>query len=405
MRSGAIIYPLLRSYGSLTELVESTKFFAVRAQQPTTTPYLVYREISSVPLNTKGDSQDNAADPRIRQRSILDTSRVQISVFGDTYLEAENIAVKVREALDREWGTVISPYENDIYVDSLVYESCVDDYDDDAGNRGVYVKHLDFIIRINRLHTSNTWTNTYSLAFDGVDDYVTFGDNSLWSINGSGGNRGFSLSVWVKLAETTDTQFIINKDGFYDSGSNHYEYQLLNRFNDQIRFVMKFGDTNTNYINFDSVSSITPGAWTHIVITYDLSGADTGLNMYINNVLKNTTNSGATVSLTGSWGTPADTACPVYMGRSAGADYTEGNIDEFSIWDEVLSADDVSKLYGSGSTGDPNRYPVASDYLVGFWRNGDGATYPTIPDASPNYSNDGTMTNMSSDDIVTAVPG
>jgi hypothetical protein len=71
----------------------------------------------------------------------------------------------------------------------------------------------------------------------------------------------------------------------------------------------------------------------------------------------------------------------------------------------VLSADDVSRLYGSGATGDPNKYPVSSDFLVGFWRNGDGATYPTIPDNSPLYSNDGTMTNMSSDDINTAVPG
>jgi hypothetical protein len=404
MRTGAIVFGMLRSYTSLMERIPSSKIFALRASQPTASPYIVYREVSTIPLNTKGATIGYFSDPRISQRSLVDTTRIQLSVFGKTYVDVEDIAVLIREAMDREWGTVPA-YPNDVYVDSCVFENCVDDYDDSAENIGVYVKHLDFVIRIVRLDISNTWTNQYSLAFDGVDDYVTFGNATNWSINGSGGNRGFSLSVWVNFAESGSSQYILNKDGLYYSGANHYEYFLMNRFNNQIRFCMKFGDTNTNFINFDSVASVDDDVWNHIVITYDLSGAATGLNMYINNVLKNTTNGGASVSLTGSWGTPSTTDNNLFMAKSAGTDYTEGKMDEFSIWDEVLSADDVSRLYGSGATGDPNKYPVSSDFLVGFWRNGDGATYPTIPDNSPLYSNDGTMTNMSSDDINTAVPG
>ena len=403
MRSGAIIYPILKAYASLTDLVSYTKFFAVRAKQATRSPYLVYREISTVPLNTKGDSQDVSSDPRIRQRSILDVSRVQISVFADDYVEVENIAVEVREALDREWGSVPSPYENDIFVDSIVFESSVDDYDDTADDRGIYVKHLDFIIRVNRLFISTTWINTYSLAFDGVDDYVTFGDNALWSINGSGGNRGFSFSLWVKLTESESAQYIINKSGFWDSGSNHYEYFLVNRYNNTLRFQMYFGDTITNYIQFTTEEALEDDTWYHIVVTYDLSAAATGLNMYINNVVFNTTKGTATVALTGSWGTPADTVAPVYMGRGS-AEYSDCKIDEFGIWDDVLTVDDVDDLYNAGATGDPNIFPLASDYLVGFWRNGDGATFPNIPDIAPNYSNQGVMTNMAAEDINTDVP-
>jgi hypothetical protein len=44
MRSGAIIYPLLRNYADLTALVPATKIFAIRGQQPTGGPYIVYRE-------------------------------------------------------------------------------------------------------------------------------------------------------------------------------------------------------------------------------------------------------------------------------------------------------------------------------------------------------------------------
>jgi hypothetical protein len=45
-------------------------------------------------------------------------------------------------------------------------------------------------------------------------------------------------------------------------------------------------------------------------------------------------------------------------------------------------------------------------YLLGYWRNGDPTgtgAFPTIVDQSSN-SNDGTMTNMASGDIVTDVP-
>lgn len=403
MRSGAIIYPLLSAYGELTSLVATSKMFALRAEQPTNASYLVYREISSIPLNTKGVSTDTAADPRIKQRSILDTNRVQISCFAQNYLEVENIAVKVREALDREWGTVNSPYDEDITVDSIVFEGAVDDYDDSAGNRGFYVKHLDFVIRVTRLYISNTWTNTYSLDFDGVDDYVTFGDNDLWTPNGSGGNRGFSISIWVKLAEI-DTYWMISKSGKYDSGATRYEWELLSRFNGQVRFRMYFNDSASNYVDFDSEQQLEADTWYHIVITYDLVHNSSGLNMYIDNVLKNTSNGGATASVTGVWGAVTNTVNPMYLARNAGVDYMVGKLDEYSIWDEVLTAADVEDLYNSGRTGDPNRYPVASNYLVGYWRCGDGATFSTIPDAAPQYSNNGEMMNMSADDINTDVP-
>ena len=41
--------------------------------------------------------------------------------------------------------------------------------------------------------------------------------------------------------------------------------------------------------------------------------------------------------------------------------------------------------------------------LIGWWRMGDGATFPTIPDASTN-SNDATMTNMNASDIRAFAP-
>ena len=153
MYSGAVIFQLLAASSGLTTLVPSTKIFAVRVQQPTTIPYIVYREIARVPLNTKGDSTDVNANPREKQRSILDTSTVSISVFTNRYDKAESIAVEIRNALDR-YHTSPSGLSNIISVDSIVFESAVDDFDEDYGDSGCYIKHLDFTIRINRILTN-----------------------------------------------------------------------------------------------------------------------------------------------------------------------------------------------------------------------------------------------------------
>jgi hypothetical protein len=150
MRSGAIIYPILIGNAAIDAVV-GAKVFAVRAVQTTEAPYIVYREISSTPTNTKGVSSDITADPRVNQRSMLDVTTVQISCFAPTYLRVEDLAVKVRSALDREWGTATGSFSSDVYLDSCVYDSCVDDYDDDYGDVGIYMKHLDFTLRIARL--------------------------------------------------------------------------------------------------------------------------------------------------------------------------------------------------------------------------------------------------------------
>ena len=46
---------------------------------------------------------------------------------------------------------------------------------------------------------------------------------------------------------------------------------------------------------------------------------------------------------------------------------------------------------------------TSSTSLIGWWRMGDGATFPTIPDASTN-SNDGTMVGMTANNIRAFAP-
>ena len=93
------------------------------------------------------------------------------------------------------------------------------------------------------------------------------------------------------------------------------------------------------------------------------------------------------------------------VGLSVGSAVSmSGWIDEISIWGENLTATKVAALYNSGKCGSPLVAPTTSLYLNGYWRMGDGATFPNIPDDSQQYSNQLVMTNMVSTDITTQVP-
>jgi len=390
MRSGAIIYPLLTNYADLTALVPATKIFAIRGQQPTGGPYIVYREISSVPLDTKGDSISVDADPRIKQRSILDTSRVQISAFAETYLEVENIAVEVRNALDREWGAVPSPYTSQISLDSCVYESSVDDYDDDYGSRGVYIKHLDFKLRINQIPPPDPYTNLYSLLFDGVDDYLNLGDSNIFTFGDGATDSPFSVSLWAKINDFT-------RAPLFAKSATDKEYHITTDASDKLR-IRLYDNSTGGYIQNKVDAAISTSGWRNYVFTYDGSGSQTGLNIYVNGPKP-----AQTRSISGSYTAMENTSSDLRIGTSEqNSFYLDGNIDEFALFNIELSPAQVTAIVNSGTPTDL----AAHTGLQGYWRMGDPtgtAAFPTITDESSN-NNNGTMTNMTSTDITTTVP-
>ena len=241
--------------------------------------------------------------------------------------------------------------------------------------------------------------NLYSLDFDGTNDYVDFGDENDFSINESGANRGFSISVWVKTSGNSDT--IISKS---QVAATTAEYQLeVGRDNKLTFWVYSSGNAaNYQYLRVDS-PIVGDGNWHHVVGTFNLADATTSLSVYIDGVKYVAADAATSYGASGTWVAANNTTAPLEMGRLGnGSNYFGGNIDEFSMFDAELNAAAVTSYYNSGTPTDLS----GEAYLVGYWRNGDTAgtsVYPTIEDYSSN-SNDGTMTSMASGDIVTVVP-
>jgi len=246
-----------------------------------------------------------------------------------------------------------------------------------------------------------SFKNLYSLDFDGVDDYLDCGDSNVLTPNDSGANRGFSISLWLNLS-ATGNQRIISKSGYFTAGSRRYEYEVRTQFATKAKFIIYGNQLSTINQTLTIDTTLSASTWYHIVFTFDLGSTSSSIVGYLDGVQK-THGSGATYTSAGTWSAIANTAAPLLFAREGNlSNYGNCKIDEVALFDDELSSGTVTSIYNSGTPTDLS----SESYLLGYWRNGDPngtAAFPTITDDSTN-SNNGTMTNMASGDIVTDVP-
>jgi len=354
MEVGRAIYNILKNDNAVSQTV-GTRISPNVMSQTSAFPFIVY--------DVASDSPDDVKDTT----APLDEIKVMISGYAEDYNTASKLANYIRTALDRKSGNYYG-----IDVQSIDFDGYDDIFDDDSGADGIYRKALDFTMRI-----TNSLNNIYSTEFDGVDDYVDI-DSAASTISSAAG----SISLWVKLGNMASSGnfFRVQVDG---SNLIHLFYHASS---DEIRFGYNGGGSATIATITDSIEN--DGNWHHLVGTWSTSANE--IKIYLDGTLKDTTSSLNT--LTGTFSAAG-------IGWNLTSNYYLGNIDEVSVFNAALSASDVTDIYNSGypaTLGDNSR-------LIGWWKMGDGATYPTIPDDSSN-SNNGTLTNGSSADFVADVP-
>jgi len=218
--------------------------------------------------------------------------------------------------------------------------------------------------------------STRSFNFDGVDDYIDFGNPASLQIT-----TDLSVSFWFKGSSTAD-QAIVAKDalglrcwGIWNNvfgAGNNLQFYIFN--SNSLTEVQ----TSANY---------NDGNWHNVVCVFKPS---TYLRIYVDGVLdgENTTSIPATIdndaaNLT--VGAIVSSGSPIYE--------FEGNVDEVAIWNSDQSSN-VSSIYSSGT-------PSAITGAVSHWRMGEQATFSTnwnVPD-NGSASNTGTSANMTIADL------
>ena len=223
----------------------------------------------------------------------------------------------------------------------------------------------------------DSFTNTYSLAFDGTDDYVQVADNSNLSFGDSVNDSPFSLSAWVKISNFNSAHIIFEKRD-YINNNNNFEYVLA---------ITSAGGINNNIYDNNVLNRrgrktsdglISLNTWYHIAMTYSGVGgtnASAGIKTYLNGVRVDNADNQKNI-----YTAMHNTNQPFNIGR-----ILAGNIDEASVFNIELSSTEVTNIYNSGVPNDLSSYSS----LVSWWRFEEGSG-STATD-SGSGGNDGTL--------------
>tara|TARA_R110002110_G_scaffold64529_1_gene178274 strand:- start:1450 stop:4344 length:2895 start_codon:yes stop_codon:yes gene_type:complete len=201
----------------------------------------------------------------------------------------------------------------------------------------------------------------YSMYLDGVDDVVTlptFGELL-------GTTNVFSVSLWVNPAAFS------NYDGFIGSSSNNsWTNGFGIGYNSGSSNMSFWINTYTNSATGAYAITSNFGKWVHVVGVYDGTLGSANTKIYINGVLGATTDDfTANVNATGN---------NIVIGRVNNPPYAhaiEANFDDVSIFSTALSQSDVTSIYNNGAPNDIS----SMGGLVSYYKMGDGAIFPQIP--------------------------
>ena len=217
----------------------------------------------------------------------------------------------------------------------------------------------------------------HSLSFDGTNDFVDF-TSAAFQAKLADSDANFkasgSVSIWVRLNLTsTNAQlwdFAINTD-------NRIQLQYKHSGN-EYNFTFKGGGTGKTAVLRPGVSHENDTNFHHIVCTWD-KGDDNEMKIYVDGSLGATT-ALSSVALSGDFDDTADST--VGPDGAGGVEILSGTsfngsadlnafLDDFVLYGDVLTAEEVNQLYNSG-TSDPNIYKEY-DNIIAHWTFNEGS--------------------------------
>lgn len=199
--------------------------------------------------------------------------------------------------------------------------------------------------------------------------YHTVADNSTLKPT-----NAISISMWVNITSTSSYQMLLAK-GENAGDTRSYEVRCFGTTT-QLEMQMRAG--GGSYIQFRTTTALTTGVWYHVLFTR----TGTTNAIYINGIQEtlaaNTTNAGNIDYSTDS----------LWFGQRNGSLRFNGKLDEVSLFDTALTAENAKELSNSGRA---NAYPLTdTPSLYG------GVAYYKLDESSGNAAdsiNSYTLTN------------
>lgn len=172
-------------------------------------------------------------------------------------------------------------------------------------------------------------------------EFLSIDDNASLSITGD-----LTISCWVNI-ESKPGGFGYRFVGKW-SGTPSTQYAYVFQFYDDsgtekllFAFRNSTGSPPSNNTDGYCTPTLNTGTWYHLAVVVDVSAAT--ITFYVNGVAQSTTyNYQNATSI-------VDTTAPFTVGQAESAGYYDGLLDELGIWSRILTSDEITALYNSGS--------------------------------------------------------
>lgn len=210
----------------------------------------------------------------------------------------------------------------------------------------------------------------------------------------------WTMCGWIKGGTATNNIQVIMSFGGTSSYNGEITLRWRGNSSSYRRLQLIYGQSGNSLLIQTPVGSVDSG-WTHYIITYNAgitttSSSVDSFNFYIDGSL---VSKSLTIYGDGFDGMIPAEAFEIGNDVSVQGHFLQGGcLDEMALWDSDQSAN-VAAIYNGGLSHDLALLPLPP---TSYWRMGDFATYPTIPDVTGTIPM--TMVNMSLANIINDIP-
>jgi len=178
------------------------------------------------------------------------------------------------------------------------------------------------------------------LQFDGTNEHVQISDDDVFSFGNGTSDHPFSISAWVNFNDATSSEIIEKYT------TNNYEYWFGTNDQDEIGVSLYDQSAGPAYVFASYTTSLASyeGQWVHLAMTYDGSGAHTGIKIYLNGT--NVKNYGETGG--GTYVAMENLGAPLRIAYGQAYGFMDGIIDDVRVYNYARTAEQIQQDYNAG---------------------------------------------------------
>ncbi len=197
-------------------------------------------------------------------------------------------------------------------------------------------------------------SNTHSLSFDGVDDYISAPNSATLNP----GIDDFSITGWIKTPSTGG--IVCSKSaGSGQADPNNDDWYIVSVDGGRIAFEITDGYTGPgDYVYLVGTTNINDNSWHHFSLVFDRSGLG---YIYVDGELDNSADISAMQG-------EIISNDPLEIGYDTNhiTQYFTGKLDALAIWSTALTADDILSLLTTNPIG-------SNSNLNAYWNFNEGS--------------------------------